>query len=75
MKIIKNVFKTEGCGPLGPAALAELITTCTMDGSTVYRIKKNYKYCRLFGPDNITIIWTKKEDKDEKDSVDNSKSN
>lgn len=75
MKIVKNVFKTEGYGVLGSAALAELINTCTMDGSTVYRIKRNYKYCRLFGPDNITIIWTKKEDKDEKDSVDNSKSN
>jgi hypothetical protein len=61
-KIVKNVFKTYGSGVLGMDALKELVAQCTLDGSTVYRIKRNYHSCRSLGPDNITIIWTKKEE-------------
>lgn len=75
MKIVKNVFKTQDGGVIGMDALKELVAQCTLDGSTVHRIKRNYCQYRFSGPDNITIIWTKKEDKDEKDSVDNRKSN
>ena len=62
MKIVKNVFKTQGVGVLGMDALKELVAQCTLDGSTVHRIKRDYRSCRLSGPDNITIIWTKKEE-------------
>lgn len=62
MKIIKNVFKTQGSGVMSTESLKELVAQCTLDGSTVHRIKRDYSYCRLSGPDNITIIWTKKEE-------------
>lgn len=75
MKIIKNVFKPQGHGVISRPALEELISMCTLDGSTVHRIKLSYTHLRACGPDNKIIIWTKKEDKNEKDSVDNSKSN
>ena len=75
MKIVKNVFNTQGHSVISKPALEELIGMCTLDGSTVHRIKLNYVHLRAWGTDNKTIIWTKKEDKNEKDSVDNSKSN
>ena len=63
MSIVKNVFKTQGHGVISRPALEELISMCTLDGSTVHRIKLNYVHLRPFGTDNKIIIWTKKEDK------------
>ena len=62
MKIIKHVFNTQGHGVISKPALEELISMCTLDGSTVHRIKLNYVHLRTCGTDNKIIIWTKKEE-------------
>lgn len=62
MKIIKHVFNTQGHGVISKPSLEELISMCTLDGSTIHRIKLNYSHLRPWGTDNKIIIWTKKEE-------------
>lgn len=63
MKIVKNVFKLTGCSPISKPAIDNLIALCTVDGSSVHRVKIDYEYARTWGEDNKVIIWTRKDTK------------
>lgn len=60
MKIVKNVFKFRGPNLISKSVIDNLIDMCTVDGSSVHKVRIDYEYARAWGEDNKVIIWTRK---------------